>query len=187
MTNKYDYLQRKDIICVNFDLNSFDNMKDKHYWYFLEPLFYTNAHFYHYNRKKKSVLRSFLDSIRTPFRHLTEECDYIEPVNCDTVPEWIVEHFDKCELTGSFMFYEMNNELYLSFLLDEAPKEPLAVETYYGIAKAFGLKLPNYVQDNGTHWMFKSLGENVKTVELFLTWLHNIKMNTHCNMYLATA
>lgn len=200
------------MIVTNFDEKAWYWMMDKHYWYFMEPVFVEKdgkeivvnkyvrlgpEYIDPRHEEHRSGLRKFIDLITSPFSHL-----FAEPISVRVsqvigrnpmqkhVPDYIVEHFERYKnVPGTFSFYELDGKLYFSTVpaVGLSKEEPCSYIAYRTIAETFGLNLPPVIAGDRNLWIFNRLGENFRIFEDFEAWRQLVRAETGCNVYLATA
>ena len=153
----------------------YDSIKDKHFWYFLQPHKFRN----HYTYSKESRLFGLLKTesiISDPTNEDEQSPDLFEILNKGPVGE--VE-FYKCE-EGDYYLDVMS-------LFQKNDCKPMTYNSLKGIADAYNLKLPPVVSGRENLWVFNKFGSTFKDIDQYCRFVSTICEKTGNTVVLAVA
>lgn len=153
----------------------YDSIKDKHFWYFLQPHKFRN----HYTYSKESHL----------FGLFTDDCIIADPENEDEQSPDLFEILNKGPV-GEVEFYKgENGDYYLDVmaLFQKNDCKPMTYASLKGIANAYNLLLPPTIGGRENLWVFNKFGSTFKDIDQYCRFVHTICEKTGNTVVLAVA
>lgn len=153
----------------------YESIKDKHFWYFLQPHTFRN----HYTYSKESRLFGLLKS----------ESIISDPKNEDEQSPDLFDILNKGPV-GEVEFYKGDDGHYyldLMALFKKNDYEPMTYDSLKGIANAYNLLLPPPIAGRENLWVFNKFGSTFKDIEQYCRFVRTICEKTGNTVVLAVA
>lgn len=153
----------------------YESIKDKHFWYFLQPRKFKN----HYTYSKESHLFGLFKS----------ECIVADEDNQDEQSPDLFEILNKGPV-GKVEFYKGEDghyylDLMALFLKNDC--KPLTYDAVRGISLAYNLLLPPVVTGGENLWVFSKFGSTFKDIDHYCRFVQAVYDKTGNTVVLAEA